>query len=69
MLVYSNHKVLYSGNIIRTLKTKFRSLKAQGLWIPDESKKVDTEGDLSGIKLFINKLVKSQKRGKTGRNG
>ena len=51
-----------------TLNTKFRSLKAQGLWIPSEGNKLDTEGDMAGLYLEINNLVESKKRGQTGGN-
>ena len=41
-LVNSNSKSLSVDEIIWILKTKFQSLKYQGLWSPAESKKVDT---------------------------
>ena len=56
-LVDSNPKYLFANEIIRTLKKKFRSFKAQGLWNPHESKKVDTEGDLDGLKLDMKIIV------------
>ena len=68
-LFNSNPKALSEDAIIRTLKTEFRALKALGLWISAESNKVDMDGDMYGLKLAINKLVESQKRGYTGRNG
>ena len=37
-LVKSNPKAMYAYEIIQKLNTKFRSLKAQGLWIPSEGK-------------------------------
>ena len=56
-MVDSNPKSLFANEIIRTLKKKFRSFKAQGLWNPHESKKVDTEGDLDGLKLDMKIIV------------
>ena len=63
-LVKNKPKSLSSDDIIRTLKNKFRSLKAQGLWIISEIKKLDMEGDIYGIKMAMNNLVESQKRGR-----
>ena len=68
-LVNSNPKYLSAEEIIWILKTKLQSLKAQRLWSPAESKKEDTEGDLDGLNLTMDKLVESQKRGQTGGNG
>lgn len=68
-LVVINPKDLSAENIIRILKTKLWSLKTQRLWIPDEDKKVDIEGDMNGLNLHMNKLEESQKRGQTGVNG
>ena len=45
------------------------SLESQGLWSPAESKKVDTEDELDGIKLTMNNLAESQKGGQAGGNG
>ena len=41
-LVGNNPKALSIDEIIRTLKTKLRSLKAHGLRSPSERKKLDT---------------------------
>ena len=68
-LVGSNPKALSIYEIIQTLKTKLRSLKAQGPWIPSEGNKLDTKGELTGINLAMNKLVELQKRGQTNGNG
>ena len=68
-LVDSNTKALSADSIIRNLKTKLWSLKYQGLCSTFEGDKLDTEGDLSGIKMSINKLVQSKKRVQTGGNG
>ena len=59
----SNPKSMSIDDIIWTLKTKLRSLKAQWLWNPAESKKLDIEGELSVLKLAMNKLAESQKMG------
>ena len=58
-LVVSNPKALSADGIIRTLKTKFWSLKAQRLCSPSEGKKLDTEGDLTGLKLAMKNMVES----------
>ena len=58
-----NPKNLSSNEMIQTLNTKFRYLKAQVLLIPYEGKKLDTEGEMYGIKMDMNKLVESQKMG------
>ena len=50
---------MYADDIIRTLKTKSRSLKAQGLWSLSEGNKLDMVGEISGIKLAMNKLTES----------
>ena len=68
-LVDRNPKALYADEIIRTLKTQFHYLKYQVLYNPYKIKKVYTEGELTGIKLFMSNMVESQKRGKTGVNG
>ena len=39
------------------------------MWSLSEVNKFYTEGDLDGLKLIINNLMESQKRGKTGGNG
>ena len=67
-LVDSNPKDLYEGDIIRTLKTKLRSLKAQGLCRPAEIKKAETDGDLAVLNLAMNKLVEFQKSVQKGGN-
>ena len=56
-LVVSNPKALSADEIIRTLKTKLWSLKAQGLWSPSEVNKVDTNGNLDGLKLAMKNMV------------
>ena len=56
-LVDSNPKALSVYEIIRTLNTKLQSLKTQGLWIPSEGKKLDTEGEMAGLNLYMNNLV------------
>ena len=68
-LVDRNPKALSADDIIRTLKTKFWPIKAQGLWIPSEGNKLEKKGELSGLNLTMNKMVESQKRGKSGENG
>ena len=60
-LVESNPKALSSDNIIRNLKTKSWSLKAQGLLSHYEIKKVDTEDDLSGTKMAMKNMLEYQK--------
>ena len=67
-LVYSKPKALSTDEIIRTLKTKLQPLKAQGLWSPAESKKVDTQGDMDGLKLSMKNMAETQKRRQTGLN-
>ena len=62
-VVYSNPKSLSVDEIIRKLKTKFRSLKSQGLWSPSKIRKLETEGDLESLKLAMKKLAESKKRG------
>ena len=68
-LVDNNLKALSVHAIIRTLKTKLWSLKAQVIWSPYEGKKLDTEGELAGIKMAMNTLVESQKKSQTCGNG
>ena len=53
----SNPKFLYADDTIRTLKTKFRSIKAQGLCNSSESKKLCMEGCLARLKLSMNNQV------------
>ena len=67
-LVYIKPKSLSEDDIIRTLKTKLRCRKAQIMWSPAKSKKVDMEGDMFGLNLSMHDLVESQKRGNTGAN-
>ena len=67
-LVNLNHKTLSADDIIQTLKKKFRSLKAQGLWSPVECKKVNMEVELYGLELTTNNMVEYHKRGQTGGN-
>ena len=62
-LVYIKSKYLSADEIIRTLKTKFRSLKSQGLWSPFKRRKLDTDVDLESLKLAMKKLAESKKRG------
>ena len=64
-----NTKALSAYEIIRTLKTKFQYLKAQGLWSPSEGKKLDMYDELYILKMVMNKLVESQKRGQIGGHG
>ena len=66
-LVDSIPKALYAYEIIWTLKTKFQSLKAQGLWSTAETKKVDTDGEMAGLNLTMNEKVEFQKRGQRGK--
>ena len=40
-------KTLHVDKIIRTLKTKLRSLKSQGMWSPIEIDKLDRKSSLS----------------------
>ena len=68
-LVDINLKALSADGIICTLKTKFRYHKAQGLCSSYEGKKLEMEYDLAGLKLAINKLAESKKKGQTVRNG
>ena len=67
-LVIRNPKALYADDIIQTFKPEFWSLKAQGIGSPPEGKKIDIEGELAGLKMAMNKMVESQKRGHTGGN-
>ena len=62
-LVDSNPKALSADEIIQTRKTKLWSLKAQVLWSPAESNRLDMESDISGLNTSMNKMVESQKRG------
>ena len=62
-LVGSNPKSVYTYVITWTLKTKFQTLKAQGRWSSSDGRKLDTEGDMAGLKLAMHKLVESHKRG------
>ena len=62
-LVDSNPKSLSADDILWTFKAKFWSLKVQVLHIPYESNKLDMEGELNGLKLAMNKMVESYKRG------
>ena len=55
-----------ADEIIRTLKTKFWSLKYQGLCSPSEGNKLYTEGELDGLKLAMNNLLESKNRGGNG---
>ena len=68
-LVDRNPKSLSADAIIRTLKTKFWSIKAQELWISSEGNKLETKVELSDLKLAMNKIIESQKRGKSVVNG
>ena len=68
-MVDSNPKALSAYEIIRTLKTKFRFLEALLMWTTFERNKVYTEGDPDGLKLSMNKMVESHKRGNAGGNG
>ena len=68
-LVDSNPKALSEDNFYRTIKTKFQYLKVQGLWSPAESTKLVMEGELAGLNMAMNKMVKSRERGHTGVNG
>ena len=63
-LVKNKPKSLSSDDLIRTLKNKLCSLKAQGLWIISEINKLYMEGDIYVIKMAMNNLVESQKRGR-----
>ena len=62
-MVDINPKALSADEIIWTLKTKLWSLKVKVIWSPYEGNILDTEGDMADPKLYMNKLVKSQKRG------
>ena len=39
------------------------------MWITPEINKLDIEGELAGLKMAMNNMVESQKRGKPGGNG
>ena len=67
-LVDSNAKALSVDEIIWNLENKFRYLKAQGLWIPSEEDKLDTDGELDELNLDMNNMVESYKRGHTSGN-
>ena len=54
-LVYNNLKDLSEYEIVRTLRTTFRSLKSQVLWSPSESNNVDMEGEMTYLNLAMNK--------------
>ena len=56
-LIASNPNPQSADKIIRNLKTKCWSLKAQGLRSPSERKKLDMEGDLDGLNISMNKLA------------
>ena len=58
-LVYNNPKELSADEIIWTLKTKLWSLKSQGLWSRYKGKKLNTEGDLAGLNLAMDNILKS----------
>ena len=63
VLVRINTKSLSADGIIRTLKNKCRTIKAQLLCSPSESKKVETEDDLAGLNMAMKNLVEAHKRG------
>ena len=52
-----NPKALSTYETIRTIMTKLWYLKYQGLWITSEGDKLNTEGDIDGLKLAMKKLA------------
>ena len=66
--VDENFQAMTWDSVVRTLKTKYQSLKGQGLWTPQlTTKKRDSE--LSGLHAAINKLTAQVEGGSTGGTG